>query len=204
MAVAMKDLLAFGVVREKLTTFLHGRALELGSRYLALVATHAGADPFVKVKAMIKDLIVQSMEQANSESDKKAYCDTELATNKATHENKQSEVDELAATVDKHVAEGTQLGEELAFLAEALGHLRQEQSEATKIQQTVADAKVARVAVERATQVLKDFYSKAAAGQIAPVQGGLAQAMDEASKEPYTGMQSENGGIIGLRCGLMV
>ena len=87
---------------------------------------HAGADPFVKVKAMIKDLIVQSMEQANSESDKKAYCDTELATNKATRENKQSEVDELAATVDKHVAESTQLGEELAFLAEALGHLRQE------------------------------------------------------------------------------
>ena len=150
---------------------------------------------------MIKDLIVQSMEQVNSESDKKAYCDTELATNKATRENKQSEVDELAATVDKHVAEGTQLGEELAFLAEALGHLRQEQSEATKIQQTVADAKVAQVAVERATQVLKDFYSKAAAGQIAPVQGGLAQAMALASKEPYTGMQSENGGIIGLRCG---
>ena len=86
-------------------------------------------------------------------------------------------------------------------MAEALGHLRQEQSEATKIQQTVADAKVAQVAVERATQVLKDFYSKAAAGQIAPVQGGLAQAMDQASKEPYTGMQSENGGIIGLRCG---
>ena len=79
----MKDLLALGVVREKLTTFLHGRALELGSRYLALVATHVGADPFVKVKAMIKDFIVKSMEQANSGSDKKAYCDTELATNKS-------------------------------------------------------------------------------------------------------------------------
>ena len=76
---------------------------------------------------------MQSMEEANSESRKKAYCDTELATNKATRGNKQSEVDELAAAVDKHVAEGTQLGEELAFLAEALGHLRQEQSEATKI-----------------------------------------------------------------------
>ena len=33
------------------------------------------------------------------------------------------------------------------------------------------------------------------------MQGGLAQAMNQASKEPYTGMQSENGGIIGLRCG---
>ena len=46
-------------------------------------SVRARADPFVKVKAMIKDLIVKSMEQANSGSDKKAYCDTELATNKA-------------------------------------------------------------------------------------------------------------------------
>jgi hypothetical protein len=146
---------------------------------------------------------------AQTEIESKAYSDTELATNNATRENMQSDVDELAATVRKHVAESTQLGEELAFLTEALGSLRQEQSEATKIrseekatnEQTVAVAKIAQVAVERATQVLKDFYSKAAAGQIALVQGGLAQAMHQASKEPYTGMQSENGGIIGLRCG---
>jgi len=169
------------------------------------VATHAGADPFAKVKQMVKDLIVKLMEQANSEADHKAYCDTELATNKLTRENKQSEVEELSANVDKHVAENAQLTEELAQLADALLELRKEQSEATTLRQkekatnaqTVADAKEAQVAVERATKVLKDFYSKATGGA-SLLQGGLEQQMAQASKEPYTGMQSEHGGIVGF------
>jgi len=193
--------------RERLTTFLNGRAQALGSRYLALVATHAGADPFGKVKAMIKDLIVKLMEQANSEADHKAYCDTELATNKLTRENKQSEVEELSANVDKHVAESAQLTEELAMLADAFAELRKEQLEATSMRQkesatnaaTVADAKAAQVAVERATKVLKDFYAKAAGGSaLLQGQSGISQEMSDASKEPYTGMQSESGGIVGF------
>jgi len=193
--------------RERLSTFLSGRAQALGSRYLALVATHAGADPFGKVKAMIKDLIVKLMEQANSEADHKAYCDTELATNKLTRENKQSEVEELSANVDKHVAESAQLTEELAMLADAFAELRKEQLEATSMRQkesatnaaTVADAKAAQVAVERATKVLKDFYAKAAGGSaLLQGQSGISQEMSDASKEPYTGMQSESGGIVGF------
>eukprot|EP00446_Apocalathium_sp_SHHI-4_P004416 CAMPEP_0177172856 /NCGR_PEP_ID=MMETSP0367-20130122/11356_1 /TAXON_ID=447022 ORGANISM="Scrippsiella hangoei-like, Strain SHHI-4" /NCGR_SAMPLE_ID=MMETSP0367 /ASSEMBLY_ACC=CAM_ASM_000362 /LENGTH=661 /DNA_ID=CAMNT_0018619151 /DNA_START=59 /DNA_END=2044 /DNA_ORIENTATION=+ len=178
--------------RERLTTFLNGRAQALGSHYLALVATHASADPFSKVKKMIKDLIVKLMEQANSEADHKAYCDTELATNKLTRENKQSEVEELSASVDKHVAESAQLTEELALLADGLAELRKEQSEATAIRQeekatnalTVTDAKAAQVAVERATKVLRDFYEKSAGAALL--------------QEPYTGMQSEHGGIVGF------
>jgi len=192
-------------VRERISTFLNGRARELGSRYLALVATHADSDPFVKVKAMIKDMIVKLMEQANSEADKKGYCDTELGTNKLTRENKQSEVEELSANVDKHVAESAQLSEELTALSDALAELRKEQSEASKLRgeekainaQTVADAKVAQVAVEKATKVLKDFYAGAAGGS-SLLQGGIAEEMKQAAKDPYTGMQSENGGIIGF------
>merc|ERR1719476_813071 len=70
--------------RERLVEFLQGRARQSGSKYLSLVATHASADPFVKVKKMIKDLIVKLMEQANTEADHKAFCDTELSTNKQT------------------------------------------------------------------------------------------------------------------------
>merc|ERR1719382_917075 len=92
---------------------------------------------------MIKDLIVKLMEQANSEADHKAYCNTELATNKQTRENKQAEVDELSANSDKLTAQSAQL-----------------------------------------TKELKDFYAKAAGSS-------LLQA-------PYTGMQSEHGGIVGF------
>jgi len=192
--------------REHLIAFLKGRASSIGSRYLSLLATHAHADPFGKIKQMVKDLIVKLMEEANGEADQKAYCDTELATNKQTRDNKQSEVEELAAGVDKHEAESAQLTQQLAELSDALGELRKEQAEATELRSkdkatntaAIQDAKTAQVAVERATKVLKDFYGKADEASFIQGSAGIGQEMSEASKEPYTGMQSERGGIVGF------
>jgi len=194
--------------RQHLVAFLKSRAAKTGSRYLSLVAAHAESDPFSKVKKMIKDLIVKLMEQTNAEADHKAYCDTELATNKQTREIKQSEVDELTASIDKHTAESVELGEEIAQLSDALSDLARQQAEATKIRgeekatnaQTVADAKEAQLALEKATQVLKEFYTSAAEASL--LQGGgqasLAQEMKAAAQAPYKGMQSEHGGIVGF------
>merc|ERR1719191_1795503 len=75
--------------------FLQKQAKSLGSRYLALAAARMTADPFKKVKKMIKDLIVKLMEEANAEAEHKGFCDTELATNKQTRDNLSAEVDEL-------------------------------------------------------------------------------------------------------------
>merc|ERR1719157_37693 len=116
--------------------FLQGRAKSSGSKYLALIAARATEDPFGKVKKMIKDLIVKLMEQANSEADHKAYCDTELATNKQTREIKTSEIDELSANIEKNTATSAQLGEEIAELTDAVAELRRQQAEASKIRDT--------------------------------------------------------------------
>merc|ERR1719401_12225 len=93
------------------------------------------ADPFAKVKKMVKDLIVKLMEEANAEADHNAYCTTELATNKQTRENKQAEVDELTAAVEKHTAEGEQLASELAELSDAVTDVKKQQAEATTLRQ---------------------------------------------------------------------
>merc|ERR1719361_3030610 len=100
-------------LRQKLASFLQDRAKKLGRRYLALIAARAEADPFAKVKKMIKDLIVKLMEEANSEADSKAYCDTELATNKQTREIKQQEVDELTAEIEANTAAIATLAKEI-------------------------------------------------------------------------------------------
>jgi len=193
--------------RQHLVAFLEARAHKSGSKYLALVAAHAQSDPFGKVKKMIKDRIVKLMEEANAEADHKAYCDTELATNKQTREIKQSEVEELSASVDKNTAASNQLAEEIAQLSDAISELQREQSEAMKIRgeekatnaETVADAKEAQLAVEQATKVLKDYYATAS-GDAALLQGGagMAQEMKQAAQAPYKGMQSEAGGIMGF------
>jgi len=192
--------------RQHLVAFLKSRAAKTGSRYLSLVAAHAESDPFSKVKKMIKDLIVKLMEQANSEADHKGYCDTELATNKQTREIKQSEVEELSASVDKNTAASNQLAQEIAELSDAVAALRQEQAQATKNRaeekatnaETVADAKEAQVAVEQATKVLKEFYAKAGDSSLLQGGAGMAQEMQQAAQDPYKGMQTESGNIFGF------
>eukprot|EP00747_Dinoflagellata_sp_TGD_P159950 gnl/TRDRNA2_/TRDRNA2_177938_c1_seq30.p1 gnl/TRDRNA2_/TRDRNA2_177938_c1~~gnl/TRDRNA2_/TRDRNA2_177938_c1_seq30.p1 ORF type:complete len:675 (-),score=252.53 gnl/TRDRNA2_/TRDRNA2_177938_c1_seq30:98-2122(-) len=196
-------------IRNRVAQFLQSKAKKLNSRYLALVATRAEADPFVKVKKMIKDMIVKLMEEANSEADHKAYCDTEMATNKMTRDNKQAEVDELTAAVEEHTAAAAQLATQIKELSDEIADikakqvsytsLRNEEKEVNKV--AIEDAKVAQAAVEKATQVLKDFYAKAAEGGSASLLqdgAGLKQEMAQAAKEPYTGMQSASGGVMGF------
>jgi len=192
--------------RHLVVEMLQARARASGSRALALVAEHAAADPFAKVKKMIKDLIVKLMEQTNAEADEHAYCTTELATNKETRENKQEEVEELTSTIEQLTAESAKLSSEITELSDAIAEIKASQAEATKIRQeekaentkTVADAKEAILAVEKATQILKDFYSSAKEGALLQGGQGLRAEMKQAEHVPYKGMQATSGGIFGM------
>merc|ERR1719146_459306 len=179
-------------VRQRLVEFLQGRAKKLGSKYLALMATRAEADPFGKVKKMIKDLIVKLMEEANAEADQHAYCETELATNKQTREIKSSEVEELTAELESQNALFEKLTTEITELSEEVAEIKGQQKKATEIRgaekktnaATVADAKVAQAAVEKATAVLKNFYSSQAAGSaLLQDTAGLKQEMSQAASD---------------------
>ena len=94
----------------KVVDLLQAGAKKTGSKFLTVIATHAAADPFGKVKKMIKDLIVKLMEEANAEADHKGFCDTEMATNKQTRDIKSSEVEELSGTIDKNTAQSGDRG----------------------------------------------------------------------------------------------
>jgi len=195
-------------VRQRVVQFLQGRAQKLGSKYLALMATRAEADPFAKIKKMIKDLIVKLMEEANAEADQHAYCETELATNKQTREIKSSEVEEITAELESQNALFEKLTTEITELSDEVAEIKGQQKKATDIRQaekktnaaTVADAKVAQAAVEKATAVLKDFYSSVAAGSaLLQDTAGLKQEMSQAaSLDPYKGQQAGSGGIMGM------
>jgi len=194
-------------VRKKVIAFLQGRAARFGSRYLSMVAARAAEDPFVKVKKMIKDLIVRLMEEANSEADQHAYCETEMATNKQTRENKASEVEELTSEIDKLTALSSELSSEIAELAEDMSSLQEKRAEATKVREeekttntkTIADAKEAQTAVELATKVLKEFYEAGSASLLQDSLGQSLQAqMSEEIRAPYKGMMSTSGGIFGM------
>merc|ERR1719262_2202324 len=82
---------------------------------------------------MIKDLIVQLMNEANEEASHKGWCDTELATNEKTRTQKTEAVEMLNADIDELTASIAKLTEEVAELSEAVADLDKAMAEATKL-----------------------------------------------------------------------
>jgi len=189
----------------KVISFLNKRAKELNSRVLAVFATRVAADPFKKVKKLIKDLIVKLMEEANAEVEQKGYCDKEMATNEHTRKTKTEAVVMLTAEIDELTASVAALGEQMTDLTKAISELdaavakateeRVAESEKNKI--TIKDAQGAQTAVAQALSVLNEFYAKAATATSFAQSGARAEP-EIFGDEPYKGMGAESGGVVGM------
>jgi hypothetical protein len=190
----------------KVAEFLAQKAEELHSKTLSLLAARAAADPFVKVKKMIKDMIIKLMEEANEETEHKGWCDGELGANKVQRDAKTEDVNTLTAQADQLTADIAKLTQELADLATEITELDAAIKSATEIrtkekaknEATIADAKAAQEAVKSALAVLKEFYAKAAEATALMQQ---PTAMDDAPAtfdSSFKGQQSESGGVVGM------
>merc|ERR1719210_191017 len=194
---------AEGMPQQRVAEYLQGRARDLNSRVLSALAVHAADDPFVKVKKMIKDLIVRLMEEANEEAEHKGWCDTELSTNEQTRKEKTEAVETLHAEIDQLQASIAKLTEDIGDLTKAIAELDTAMAKATALRQqekeentqTIKDAGEAQTAVAQALTVLKEFYAKAGeATSLVQQQPAAPEIFDS----PYKGMQSENGGVVGM------
>merc|ERR1712151_296395 len=143
------------------------------------------------------------MEEANEEAEHKGWCDTELSTNEQTRKEKTEAVETLHAEIDQLEASIAKLTEEISELSIAVADLNAAMAKATKLRAeekatnlaTIKDAGEAQTAVAQALTVLKEFYAKAGDAT------ALLQQQPEAPEifdSPYKGMQSENGGVIGM------
>merc|ERR1712066_776770 len=105
-------------------------------------------------------------------------------------------IDELEASIAKLTEDIEELTEAVAALNEAMAKatkLRQEEKKENL--QTIADSQEAQTAVAQAITVLKEFYEKAGdATALLQQQPEAPEIFDEA----YKGMQSENGGVVGM------
>merc|ERR1719217_1735798 len=148
---------------------------------------------------MIKDMVVKLMEEAAEEAEHKGWCDKELATKEKTEaaEVLHAEIDELEATI-------AQLTNEIAELNQAIADSDKAVADATAIREkekakntiVIADAKAASEAVANALSVLNEFYAKA--GQATALVQKTVAGQPEIFDSSYQGMQSENGGVVGM------
>merc|ERR1719183_2884529 len=151
---------------------------------------------------MIKDLIVRLMEEANEEAEHKGWCDTELSTNEQTRKEKTSAVETLHAEIDELMASIAKATQEILDLTAEIADIDKAVAEATEIRekekaentQTISDSQDAQTAVAQAVTVLKEFYEKAAEATSLQQQPESPEIFDA----PYQGIQSENGGVVGM------
>lgn len=192
----------------RIADFLAARGKKLNSNLLSMVSERVAADPFTKVKKMVKDLIWKLMEEATAETEHKGWCDTELGTNKQTRETKQAAVNSLTATEEDLTASIADLTQQIETLTEEIATLSEEMATATEEratskatnEETIATAKEAQTATQNAIAILKDYYAKSAqATALAQAQqssGGPAEDAPETFDKPYKGMLPEGGNVI--------
>jgi uncharacterized protein YoxC len=199
--------LTINPAQEKVAKFLQSKGTELGSRVLSMMASRVLADPFGKVKKLIKDLLMRLMEEATDEATHKGWCDTELSTNEQTRKEKTTKVELLHAEIDELEASISSLAEDLSELTEAVAALDAAMADATKLRQeekavntkTIKDAGEAQEAVAQALTVLKEFYAKSAESTALLQQKKRQQPTSPPIFDSaYTGMQAESGGVVSM------
>jgi len=187
----------------KIAAFLAERAQMSGSRVLSEVSQQVTANPFKKVKKLIKDLIVQLMEEATAEVEHKGWCDTELTTNKQTRDAKTADVASLTAEIEDLTATIAELTQNLADLAVQIKELEDAMAKATEDrtaskatnEQTIKEAKLAQTAVSNAMALVKEFYEKSAQAT-ALAQQTPGEDAPETFVKPYKGLLPEGGNVV--------
>jgi len=190
---------------KRVAMFLSDRGSRSNSRLLTMLATQIqSAGPFDKVKKMIWNMIVRLQEEATAETEHKGWCDTELATNKVTRDQKREEVEQLTARTDSLTARIAKLTQEISDLNEQISQIDAAVAEATKNRneektknaETETDAKEAQAAVSQALVILREFYAKAATAT--SLVQGPAEDAPETFDAAYKGQQNESEGVLGM------
>merc|ERR1719272_617542 len=196
--------------RQLSVDLLKGKGGELKSTLLVSLASQIAADPFVKVKKLIQELVERLLTEAANEANQKGWCDKAMADATQKRTNAADEVEELNAKMAKQEALSAKLGESIATLTTEIKELTDSQAKADKERKaekgenanTVSEANAGLGAVKMAIDILDKFYKTSAKATVnlSLAQGPLDDAPDAGfdNGEAYQGAGAESGGIIGM------
>merc|ERR1719265_2362661 len=180
--------------KEKVMALLSSEGRRLSSPVLASLAMRVAADPFVKVKKLIQQLIERLLREATSEATKKGFCDTELGKATKDRDFRFADVKKLNSELAGLEAKQDELEEELESLAKSLKELNEALAEATKLRadekaeniETIKTGKEGLAAVSEAITILKVFYKQSAKAKVL-LQGGASPVGPHTSGPGFTG-----------------
>lgn len=201
--------------RERVMELLRSKSISLKSAVLASLAARAGADPLAKVKKLVEELILRLQQEASGEAEHHGWCvkQTKLAEDKRSTNSQK--INNLNGKLAKNEVKRDKLTEDIATLEKEIKELNDSLEKQTKIrgeekaenEKTVADAKDGNKAVEKAIEVLDQFYKAAANGKVVKNDGKVALVSqgptaddipDAGFDEEYGASQDDSTGILGM------
>merc|ERR1719207_177469 len=203
-----KKFLASDSPRDRVIALLKAKSSQLDSPVLAALATKAAADPFVKIKKLIQELIERLLQEAADEANHKGWCDKEFGKAKQSRAMKAEAVKSLNEALAKSEALRDKLTEEIAILTKEIDELeaalekttKERNDESAENAATVSEAQEGQAAVEQAIGVLEKFYKTAAKAEVfVQVSAKQVPDMPDAGfSGANKGSQSASTGILGM------
>merc|ERR1740130_1466444 len=192
---------------KKLAREQHSATLaQLASRISAVIryGSSSGADPFVKVRGLIADMISKLEKEAQSESTEKAYCDEELAKTATKKQELGYEISKLTAKVDKAAAKSASLKDSVKTLQKDLAALAKSQAEMDSMRReengdytnAKQDLTLGLSGVRKALSVLRDYYGGDGAASMLQNGADMASAMQQPAMPVQHSKSSGAGGSI--------
>jgi len=205
-ATGSKKFLQSDSPRDRVIALLKAKSTQLDSPVLAALATKASADPFVKIKKLIQELIERLLQEAADEANHKGWCDKEFGKAKQSRKNKAEAVKALNENLAKSEALRDKLTEEVAVLTKEIDELDSALSKTTKERNdesadnaaTVSEAAEGQAAVEQAIGVLEKFYKTAAKAEVFIQTSQVPDMPDAGFSGANKGSQSASTGILGM------
>jgi len=178
---------------------------QLASRMSSAVKLGAAAgesDVFAKVKGLINDMIATLESEAEEDATQKAYCDKEMSEATAKKDDLTAESDKLSTKIAQDKAASAKLNEQVATLQAELAGMAKAKAEADQLRasekaafdKNSAEMTQGIAGVQKALQVLKDYYAK---GQADSAQGagsgiiGLLEVCESDFTKGLTEMTAE-------------
>merc|ERR1719324_2162867 len=122
-------------LQERVIASLMEKGKKIGSPALTALALRMSADPFVKVKKLISDLIQRLVQEAADEATKKGWCDTEMGKATKTRDLNFDKTVALNANLLSLEAQKATLEEEIETLTIELADLNDSLTKTTKMRE---------------------------------------------------------------------
>jgi hypothetical protein len=195
-------------LRSKLVSLLRTAGKNLKSAVLSTLAVKVQEDPFVKIKAMIQDLIERLLEEEADEASHKGWCDTEISKTVKDRDYRlrditehQSTIESLNARKEKLTLTKTELDTAIKTLTSDLANQTAARAEeSAEHNTTVTEAQEGEAAIDQAIAILSHFYGAAAQSKttMSMMQQPDDEIPDAGFDSNYTGSQGASTGVLGM------